>query len=114
MQYQKLPSEGKELFKTKNSSSFFLQKLDPFRKYTFSVHGVYGDEGNYEVRGVWMWRGTEIPEQIMEHDNYPYMTIKKLDPTSESDRKMVNDYWLNLVPGKQVDGMPVAEVVYFK
>jgi elongation factor 1-gamma len=65
MQYQKLPSEGKILFKTKNSASFFLQKLDAFRKYSFSAHGVYGEEGNYEVRGVWMWRGTDIPEEVL-------------------------------------------------
>jgi len=112
--YQKLPSEGKELFKTNNSSSFFLQKLDPFRKYTFAVHGVYGVEGEYDVRGVWMWRGTEIAEEIKEHDNYEYMTIKKLDPTNEAERALITSYWLNLTPGTVVDGKKVAEVVYFK
>lgn len=70
MQYQKLASEGKELFKSKNSAGMFLQKLDPFRKYTFSAHGVYGDEGNYEIRGVWMWRGTEIPMEVNYYFNF--------------------------------------------
>ncbi len=96
MQYQKLPSEGKVLFKTNNSSSFFLQKLDSFRKYTFSVHGVYGEEGNYEIRGVWMWRGLEIPEEMKAHDSFPYMTIKQLDAKSENDRNLIESYWLNL------------------
>jgi len=114
MQYQKLESEGKVLFMSNNSSSFFLQKLDPFRKYTFSAHGVYGVEGNYEIRGVWMWRGTDIPEEIKEHDNFAYMTIKKLDPTQEATKKFIEDYWLHIEPGNVVDGMPVAEVVYFK
>jgi len=114
MQYQKLPSEGKVLFKTNNSSSFFLQKLDSFRKYTFSVHGVYGEEGNYEIRGVWMWRGLEVPEEMKAHDSFPYMTVKQLDPKSENDRKLIESYWLNLNAGDLVDGMPVAEVVYFK
>lgn len=114
MQYQKLASEGKILFKTCNSSSFFLQKLDPFRKYCFAVHGVYGTEGNYEVRGCWMWRGLDIPDEVKEHDNFPYMDIKKLDASSENDRKFVEDYWLHTTPGEVVDGLPVAEVVYFK
>jgi len=114
VQYQKLASEGKIFFKTVNSSSFFLQKLDTFRKYTFSVHGVYGVEGEYEQRGVWMWRGTEIPEEIKEHDNFPYLTLKKLDTFSEADRQFIEQYWLNITPGQIVDGMPVAEVVYFK
>jgi elongation factor 1-gamma len=96
MQYQKLASEGKILFKSNNSSSFFLQKLDSFRKYSFSVHGVYGEEGNYEIRGVWMWRGVEIPEEVKSHDSFPYMTIKQLDPKSESDRQLIETYWLNL------------------
>jgi elongation factor 1-gamma len=96
MQYQKLASEGKILFKTCNSSSFFLQKLDPFRKYTFSAHGVYGDEGNYEIRGVWMWRGVEIPEEIKEHDNFPFMTIRKLEHTVPEDKALIEQYWLNM------------------
>jgi len=114
MQYQKLPSEGKILFKSNNSSSFFLQKLDPFRKYTFSCHGVYGVEGEFEIRGVWMWRGTDIPNEIKEHDNYEFMTIKKLDPTKEEDKNLISEYWLNLAPGSVVDKLKVAEVVYFK
>jgi len=114
MQYQKLPSEGKELFKANNSSGMFLQKLDPFRKYTFSVHGVYGEEGDYEIRGVWMWRGTDIPQEIREHDNFDYMTIRKLDVTNQTDKDLVESYWLNLKDGDVVDGMAAREVVYFK
>lgn len=64
MRYDKLESEGKILFRTKNSMGFFLQKLDCFRKYSFSAHGIYGTEGDYDVRGVWMWRGSEIPEEV--------------------------------------------------
>lgn len=64
MRYDKLPSEGKILFRTKNSMSFFLQKLDAFRKYSFAAHGIYGIEGDYDIKGVWMWRGSEIAEEV--------------------------------------------------
>lgn len=64
MKYDKLPSEGKILFRTKNSMGFFLQKLDSFRKYSFAAHGIYGTEGDYDIRGVWMWRGSEIAEEV--------------------------------------------------
>jgi len=112
MEYQKLPSEGKELFKTKNGSGIFLQKLDPFRRYCFAVHGVYGGEGNYETRGVWMWRGTAIPQEIREHDNFEYTTITKLDVAKPEDKALVESYWLNLEPETSVDGMKVAYVAY--
>jgi elongation factor 1-gamma len=96
-QYQKLPSEGKVLFKTNNFAGIYLQKLDHFRKYCFSAFGVYGVEGDYEIRGVWVWRGTDIPEQIKEHDNYEYTTFKKLDPLNNAaDKQLITDYWLNL------------------
>ena len=71
----------------------FLHKLDNFRKYAFSVGDVCGTEGDYKIRGVWMWRGTEIPNEMKEHDNFPYMTIRKLDINKEEDKQLVNDYW---------------------
>ena len=113
MEYQKLPSEGKVLFRTSNSKSFFLQKLDSFRKYCFAVHGVYGVEGDYEVRGVWMWRGTEIPNEIKEHDNFEYMTIRKLDENKPEDKKLVEDYWTKLNETDEVEGRKCADVEYF-
>jgi len=112
--YQKLPSEGKILFKTSNSSSFFLQKLDSFRKYSFATHGVYGVEENYDIRGLWMWRGTEVAEAMAEQDNFPYMTVRKLDSKNEADRKLVENYWLDTEEGKMVDGMPVADVTLYR
>ena len=93
MEYQNLPEEGKVLFRCSNSKGMFLQKLDSLRKYAFAVHGVYGTEGDYKIRGVWMWRGTEIPNEMKEHDNFPYMTIRKLDINKEEDKQLVNDYW---------------------
>lgn len=59
--YQKYEGEGEKVYLTSNLKNGFLQRLDHFRKYSFGVHGVYGDEPNLEIQGVWMWRGTEIP-----------------------------------------------------
>jgi len=114
VQYTKLPTEGKVLFKTCDYYSMFLQKMENFRKYTFSAHGVYGDEGNYEVRGLWMWRGTDIAPQMKEHDAYEYHVFKKIDTNSETDRKLVEEYWINVNPGDMCDGLKVQEVVHFR
>ena len=113
MEYQKLPSEGKILFRTSNSKSFFLQKLDSFRKYCFAAHCVYGVDGDYEIRGVWMWRGTEIAQEMKDHDNFEYMTIRKLDHTKEEDKKLVHDYWTKLNEEDEVEGRKCADVEYF-
>jgi len=49
-----------------------LRNIDHFRKYTFAVLGVYGVDKAYEIRGIWLWRGTEIPEEWKEHQSYDY------------------------------------------
>ena len=113
MEYQNLPEEGKVLFRCSNSKGMFLQKLDTFRKYAFAVHGVYGTEGDYKIRGVWMWRGKEIPNEMKEHDNFPYMTIRKLDISKEEDKQLVNDYWTKVNETDEVEGRLAADVEYF-
>ena len=113
MEYQNLPEEGKVLFRCSNSKGMFLQKLDTFRKYAFAVHGVYGTEGDYKIRGVWMWRGKEIPNEMKEHDNFPYMTIRQLDISKEEDKQLVNDYWTKVNETDEVEGRLAADVEYF-
>jgi len=61
VKYIKAEGEGKILYLTNNLKNGFLQRLDHFRKYAFGVHGVYGEEPNLEIRGLWVWRGTEAP-----------------------------------------------------
>jgi len=114
MHYQKLKTEAKELYKTENLYKIFLQKLDHFRKYSFALYGAYGEEGDYELRGAWMWRGTDIPEEIKSLDSFPYLNIKKLDSSNQNDREYLLNYWLNTTPGDIVDGMKVASVIYYK
>ena len=76
--YDMPKTEGKVLFRTSNAKGFFLQKLDSFRKYCFAVHGVYGVDGDYSIQGVWMWRGTEIPQMFKENDYFDYLFEKML------------------------------------
>jgi hypothetical protein len=53
--------EGVVGYLTNNLKNGYLRNIDHFRKYTFATLGVFGVEGNYEIDGVWLWRGTEIP-----------------------------------------------------
>jgi elongation factor 1-gamma len=114
MKYDKLPTEGKILFRTKNSMSFFLQKLNDFRKYSFAAHGIYGTEGDYDIKGVWMWRGNGIPEEFRQHESFEYMMLRKLDASNEEDRKLVEEYWLNTDAEQTVEGIPVGYVETFR
>ena len=50
--------EGTVGYLTSNLKNGHLRNIEHFKKYSFAMHGVYGVEGNFEIDGVWMWRGT--------------------------------------------------------
>jgi hypothetical protein len=56
--YDKDESEGKLLHLTLNLANGNLQRLEGIRKVAFGTWGVYGIEGNLEIRGVMIWEGT--------------------------------------------------------
>ena len=114
LEYQNLETEGKKLFRTNNSKNFFLERLDDdFKDYAFGIHGVYGHEGDYKVRGVWLWRGNGIPQEMKENDYFKYMTMKKLNTDINEDRKLINDYWTKVNKGNKVDGRALATYTYY-
>ena len=114
IEYQNLESEGKKLFRMKNSKNFFLERIDDdFKKYSFGVHGVYGNNNEFKVRGIWMWRGEEIPKEIKENEYYDYLSIKKLRNDNDQDKKLVEDYWTKCNKDDKVDEKKVEEVTYF-
>lgn len=47
---------------------------------------MYGEEGNYEIRGMWVWRGLEHPQEIKDLPNYEYHTYERMDHTNEAHR----------------------------
>ena len=113
LEYDNLPTECKVLFRTSNSKGMFLQKCDNLRRYAFATHGVYGVEDDYKIRGLWMFRGLEVPQEMKDNDLYEYIHFRKLDHTNEEDRKLVHDYWTKLDENDEVEGRKCADVSYF-
>jgi elongation factor 1-gamma len=98
---------------TNNLKNGHLRNIEHFKKYSFAMHGVYGVEGNYEIDGVWMWRGTEIPNEWKDSPSYDYFTFNKLNPKDEADQKLIVEYWLNRNEGQKVEGKDVFDAVWF-
>ena len=113
VEYQNLPSECKILYRTSNSKGMFLQKCDAVRRYAFAVHGVYGVENDYKVRGMWMFRGKEIPQEMKDNDLYEYLTFRRIDINNPSDKQLVHDYWTKLDENDEVEGRKCADCEYF-
>lgn len=93
----------------------FISRADPYRKYFLGVMGIYGDEPNLEVRGVWMWRGTEILPYLNDHPQFEYFDKVKLDINNEADRALIVDYWTKLEEDKdKVEGLTVRAIKLVK
>ena len=53
---------------TKNLLDGFIQRFhDGFRKYALGKQGIFGDEPNLEIKGMWIIRGTKFPLVWKEH-----------------------------------------------
>ena len=94
--YEKFGKEGQVLFSTNNLVTGFLSRAEHTSKYTFARHGVFGEEPNLEVMGVWLCRGPkEIPDGLLkEHPQFEYYKTRQLDPrNNEKDNKMVREFF---------------------
>jgi len=114
LRYQKLPSEGKILFKTTNGRDGFIERTEVGRKHVFSSFGVYGEEGNYEIKGVWLWRGLNVPQFLLDNPQFEYYDRVTLDPSNPKDKERIYNYWLNLKEGDEVEGLKAVDVITFK
>ena len=108
LHYQKVEGECEEVYKTNNLLEGFFSRMDHFRRYCFGAMGVYGDEPRLEIKGVMLWRGKGIPQELMEHPSFEYYTQVQVNPADEQMRRKVEDYWsCNNLDTDQVEGMTV-------
>ncbi|GAB67679.1 elongation factor 1-gamma, partial [Plasmodium cynomolgi strain B] len=94
MKYDKLEDECQISFVACNMAGGFLQRLDNnFSKYSFAVITVLGENKDYDIEGVWLFRGTEIPFEMKDHPSFEYHVFKKLDVNNSADKQIVENYW---------------------
>lgn len=114
VRYDKLENECKKLFLTKNLMTGFISRAEPCRKHCLGVHGVYGEELDFEIRGVWLWRGTDILEPMKEHEQFEVYQFKKLDPLVPQDKALIEEYWTKIEEGDIVEGKKLQQPTCFK
>ncbi|KAI3962433.1 hypothetical protein MKW98_010984 [Papaver atlanticum] len=87
----KYNDENTVSFVTLNKVSGFLQRMDLARKYAFGKMLIIGSEAPFKVKGLWLFRGPEIPQFIMDecYDMELY-EWKKVDIADENQRERVN------------------------
>jgi len=89
----KYNAELTKSFMTANLVSGFLQRLDKLRKYAFGSMIIFGQDGDLEVSGAWMFRGQDIPEEMGECDDAEHYDWKKIDHEDVKVREFIQDYF---------------------
>jgi len=90
----KYNDELTKVFMSSNLIGGMFQRLDKMRKQSFASVCLFGEDNNSTISGIWVWRGQELafkmsPDWQIDYDCYAW---KKLDPSSEETKKLVNNY----------------------
>ncbi|XP_041008261.1 elongation factor 1-gamma-like isoform X3 [Juglans microcarpa x Juglans regia] len=87
----KYNDENTVSFVTLNKVSGFLQRMDLARKYAFGKMLVIGSEPPFKVKGLWLFRGQEVPQFVIDecYDMELY-EWKKVDINDEAEKERVN------------------------
>ncbi|KAF7824985.1 elongation factor 1-gamma [Senna tora] len=87
----KYNDENTVSFVTLNKVSGFLQRMDLARKYAFGKMLIIGSEPPFKVKGLWLFRGKEIPQFVLDecYDMELYEWTK-VDITDEAQKERVS------------------------
>ncbi|CAH9108505.1 unnamed protein product [Cuscuta europaea] len=87
----KYNEENNVSFVTMNKVGGFLQRMDLARKYAFGKMLVIGSQPPFKVKGLWLFRGKEVPKFIMDevYDMELY-EWKEVDINDEAQKERVS------------------------
>ncbi|KAE8708514.1 Elongation factor 1-gamma 2 [Hibiscus syriacus] len=108
----KYNEENTVSFVTMNKVGGFLQRMDLARKYAFGKMLVIGAEPPFKVKGLWLFRGQEIPQFVIDecYDMELY-EWKKVDISDEVQKERVNQMIEDCEP---FEGEPLLDAKCFK
>jgi len=83
-----------KLFMTCNSVNGWIQRLEKLHKYAFAAILIFGKEPEpMSISCVWMFRGLDVPKEMVDCDDYELYTWKKLDHADAAHRKMIDEFF---------------------
>ncbi|XP_047324661.1 elongation factor 1-gamma 2-like [Impatiens glandulifera] len=108
----KYNDENMVSFVTMNKVGGFLQRMDLTRKYAFGKMLVIGAEPPFKVKGLWLFRGPEIPKFVLDEcydmELYEWTKVDISDPAQkERVSQMIEDQ-------EPFEGEPLLDAKCFK
>jgi len=111
-------NENRVYFMTCNLIGGFIQRCDELRRYAMGVMVLAGNDEEappFEVSGVWIFRGLEIPHEMKDNPDSEYYTFTRLDNNNADDRTKVETFFFgDEVPAQKGGKLKVLERRFFK
>jgi len=85
--------ELEKTFMTSNLLGGFIQRLDKLRKYGFGSLAILGEEPKLEIEVCFLFRGQDIPAEMLECDDSEHYTWTKVNTDDAEQRERVNQFW---------------------
>jgi len=80
-----------------NKQQGFIDRTDSrAARFGFGVYNLWWvqKEQEYDLQGLYFFKGNEIPKAFMDHQLMEYHFVKKLTPlTNGDDKKLIEAYW---------------------
>jgi len=113
MVYDKYEGEGVVEYLTVNLMNGFVQASGApvARKTSFGVIVGCGVPGDYNYSAVYLMRGTEMLQWMVEHRSFEYHNFAKIDSSKVEMRQMIEEFWTSEVT---LFGKPIIQRVEFK
>jgi hypothetical protein len=95
-----------------NKIGAFLYRLEYLRNNSFGTIGVYGNEPNLQVFGLFVWRGNGIPGEMFNNEAFNCFQKTRVYP--DQAKKLVSEYWGQISGEHRVEGFEAREVKVWK
>jgi len=110
----KYNEELTQVFMSCNLIGGMYQRLEKLKKNAFASCGLFGENNNSSISGIWVWRGHDLAFELSEDWKIDYISYdwKKLDANDPEVKKMVDNYfsW----QGTDAQGRKFAQGKIFK
>ena len=88
----KYNDELARIFMSCNLITGLYQRMERLRKYAFGSICVFGEDNNNEIVGMFIFRGQEIPPEMIDVPDYESYDFVKINTDDNASREMWNDF----------------------
>ena len=90
----------------------FLSRAGHAIKLTFGKLCLLGEQGKWEIKGVWLMRGpTEVPDALQkDHSQWEYYKVAKIDPRNNKEHDALVRSYFTAKLGDTIEGLEAKKV----